>query len=52
MTDSIEDNLKIKMDQLTEEVDKFKKKDRLQQEATSSDYTVLVDSGTEGIKIF
>lgn len=47
-----EDNINKKMTQLTEEVENFRKKERLQQEATASDYTVLVDSKTEGIKIF
>lgn len=47
-----EENIKIKMNQLTEEVNKFRSKNRLQQEATASAYTVLVDSKTEGIQIF
>ncbi|WP_293132744.1 class I SAM-dependent methyltransferase [Okeania sp. SIO3I5] len=47
-----EDNIKTKMNKLTEEVDNFRSKNTLQQEATASDYTVLVDSSTEGIQIF
>jgi len=47
-----EDNIETKMNQLKQEVDQFRNKNRLQQEATASDYTVLVDSRTEGIQIF
>ncbi|MET0099484.1 class I SAM-dependent methyltransferase, partial [Limnospira platensis] len=47
-----QDNIKAQLDRLAAEVEKFKKKTRMQQEESASDYTVLVDSMTKGIKIF